>query len=177
MENILETKRLIIRCFRDEDAQALYENHMDSEVRKWFPNECYADWEEALEAVRFFAGCAERGQLPFVLGAELKQTGVLIGDAGLSEVEGRPGETEVGYCIGQKYRQNGYAAELLEAMSVIAASRFGIREIFGRVVHGNEASEKVLLKNGFQFIQEEFGAEDDPCGNGMRVYSKTILKG
>lgn len=38
---MVETKRLIIRKFKVEDAQQLYENHIDGEVRKWFPNECY----------------------------------------------------------------------------------------------------------------------------------------
>ena len=42
----------------------------------------------------------------------------------------------------------------------------------GRVVHGNEASARVLEKNGYRFAEEEFGAEDDPYGNGMLVYRK-----
>ena len=42
----------------------------------------------------------------------------------------------------------------------------------GRVVHGNEASAKVLEKNGYRFVKEEFGAEDDPYGKGMLVYAK-----
>ena len=44
--------------------------------------------------------------------------------------------------------------------------------ICGRVVHGNEASTKVLEKSGYRFVKEEFGAEDDPYGNGMLVYKK-----
>ena len=107
MERLFETERLIVRKFRDADARALYENHLDDEVKKWFPNECYADVEEALEAVRFYAGCAEGGRLPFVVGAELKATGELIGDTGISEVDGRPGEAEVGYCMGQRHRRKG----------------------------------------------------------------------
>ncbi len=172
MGKMFETKRLVIRRFRDEDARKLYENHLDEEVRRWFPNECYADPEEAQDAVRFYADCVENGRLPFVLGAELKETGELIGDAGVSEVEGKPDETEIGYCIGQKYRGRGYASELLNAISGFAASRFGTKVIWGRVVHGNEASVKVLEKNGYQFVEEEFGAEDDPYGNGMLVYRK-----
>ena len=27
-------------------------------------------------------------------------------------------------------------------------------------------------KNGYEFVTEEFGAEDDPYGNGMLVYKK-----
>ena len=36
---IFETERLIVRQFRDDDAQKLYENHKDAEVSRWFPNE------------------------------------------------------------------------------------------------------------------------------------------
>ena len=170
---MFETKRLLVRPFRDEDAQPLYENHLDDAVRKWFPNECYKDPEEAQDAIRFFAECVRNNRLPFVLGVELKETGELIGDTGISEVEGKPDETEIGYCIGQKYRGRGYATELLEAVSGFVFSRFGVRVIYGRVVHGNDASAKVLEKSGYQFVEVEFGAEDDPYGNGMLVYQKT----
>ena len=173
MEIMIETENLVLRSFREEDAPALYENHLDDEVRKWFPNECYADPEEALDAIRFFSECVRGGRLPFVLGAELKATGELVGDTGLSEVEGKPEDTEIGYCIGKKYRGRGYASELLEAMTGFAFSRFGVRAVFGRVVHGNTASVRVLEKCGYQFLKEEFGAEDDPYGRGMLVYRKT----
>ena len=172
MERMFETEHLIVRKFRDEDAQELYENHKDEEVSKWFPNECYKDLEEAQGAIRFYADCVDNGHLPFVLGVELKETGELAGDTGISEVEGKPEEAEIGYCIGRKFRGRGYATELLGAISGFVADRFGIREIYGRVVHGNSASAKVLEKGGYQFVREEFGAEDDPYGNGMLVYKK-----
>ena len=167
---LFETEHLIVRKFKAEDAKQLYENHMDEEVRKWFPNECYADLEEAQDAIWFYADCVDHDKLPFVLGVELKETGELIGDAGISEVEGKPGETEVGYCIGQKYRGKGYATELLRAISGFVVSRFDVGVIWGRVVYGNEASVKVLEQSGYEFVRKEFGAEDDPYGNGMLVY-------
>ena len=174
MEKMIETRRLVIRKFREDDAQALYENHLDDQVRKWFPNECYADLAEAQDAIRFYADCVDNGHLPFVLGVELKETGELIGDTGISEVEGKPDEAEVGYCIGEKYRGRGYAPELLDAITGYVGSRFGIRVIYGRVVHGNEASAKVLGRSGYEFVREEFGAEDDPYGKGMLVYKKEL---
>ena len=120
----------------------------------------------------FYADCVRNGHLPYVLGVELKETGELIGDTGISEVEGKPDEVEIGYCIGKKFRGRGYATELLNATSAFVASRFGVRVIYGRVVHGNGASAKVLEKSGYQFVREEFGAEDDPYGKGMLVYRK-----
>ena len=174
MDKLFETERLIIRGFRDGDARKLYENHQDDEVGRWFPNERYADEEEAREAIGFYAGCVKDGKLPFVLGAVLKETGELVGDAGISEVDGKTDETEVGYCIGRQYRRRGYATELLDAFSGYAASRVGTRVIYGRVLHGNEASVRVLEKNGYRFVREESGAEDDPFGQGMLVYRKDI---
>lgn len=174
MEIMFETDHLIVRKFSAADARQLYENHMDEEVRKWFPNECYADPDEAKDAILFYADCVDNGHLPYVLGAELKGTGELIGDTGISQVDGKPDETEIGYCIGQKYRGKGYATELLSAITDFVAARFGIGVIWGRVVHGNGASVKVLEKNGYQFVGEEFGVEDDPYGYGMLVYRKTF---
>ena len=172
MEKLFATERLIIRPLKEGDAQALYENHLDKEVQKWFPNESYADALEALEAIRFFGECVKEKRLPYVLGAELKDTGELIGDAGISAVEGQMDQTEIGYCIGQKHRGHGYASELLNAMSGIAFSHFEIKAIDGRVIRGNEASVKVLEKNGYRFVKEELGAQDDPYGNGMLIYRK-----
>jgi len=174
MDKAFETEHLIVRKFKAEDAQQLYENHMDEEVRKWFPNECYTDLEEAQGAILFYSDCVDNGHLPFVLGVELKGTGELIGDTGISEVEGKPNETEIGYCIGQRYRGKGYATELLSGISNFVGSRFGIGVIWGRVVHGNQASAKVMENNGYHFVKEEFGAEDDPYGNGMLVYKKEL---
>ncbi len=171
METMFETKRLVIRKFREDDAQQLYENHMDDAVRKWFPNECYADPAEALDAIRFYADCVDNGHLPFVLGVELKETGELIGDTGVNEVEGKPGEVEIGFVIFRAHRGKGYAAELLKAMTAFVFAAFQASVLYGRVMKGNAASVRVLEKSGYRFSAEEFGAEDDPYGNGMLVYS------
>ena len=61
---LFETEHLIVRKFKNEDTKQLYENHLDEEVRKWFPNECYADPEEAQDAIRFYADCVDHGKLP-----------------------------------------------------------------------------------------------------------------
>ena len=172
MKYILETQRLGLRRFAAEDAERLYANHLDEEVKKWIPNESYEDLGEAREAAVFFADCAERNELPFVLAVERKATGELIGDAGLNEVEGKPGEVEIGFVIGREYRGKGYATELAGVMTAFSASAFQARALYGRVMKGNDASVRVLEKNGYRFAAEESGAEDDPWGNGMLVYVK-----
>lgn len=169
---MFETEHLKIRKFRIEDAQRLYHNHLEEEVKKWIPNESYADVEETQNAINFYIECVDNGHLPYVLAVELKETGELIGDTGVNEVEGKENEVEIGYGICQKYSGRGYATELLNAMTRFAVSAFGTNILYGRVIHGNYASVRVLEKNGYLFIKEEFGAEDDPYGNGMLIYKK-----
>ena len=105
-----------------------------------------------------------------MLAVELKETGELIGDTGISEVEGASGEIEIGYQICEKHTGKGFATELVKAMNEFIFSRFEADVIYGRVVKGNTASVRVLEKSGYTFVREEFGAEDDPYGNGMLVY-------
>ena len=111
MEYLFGTEHLWVRKFETKDAGKLYENHQELEVRKWIPNECYEDLEEAEGAVAFFADRVSRKVLPFVLAVELKKTGELIGDTGINEVEGQPEEVEIGYTICKKHSGRGYATE------------------------------------------------------------------
>ena len=172
MDYIFQTEHLKVRKFVMEDAKTLYENHLEEDVQRWIPNESYADIEETQSAISFYAKCANERQLPYVLAVELKETGELIGDTGVNEVEGRRNEVEIGYGICKKYSGKGFATELLNAMTEYIVSSFGIDVIYGRVMRGNNASVRVLEKNGYVFIEEEMGAEDDPYGNGMLIYKK-----
>ena len=176
MKYVFETEHLKVRKFEIEDAKRLYENHLEEEVKRWIPNESYADMEETQEAIRVYIDCVNGRHLPYVLAVELKETGELIGDTGVNEVEGNSNEVEIGYGICKRYSGNGYATELLNAMTEFIAKTFGINILYGRVMHGNTASVRVLEKNGYEFVREEFGAEDDPYGNGMLIYKKEYNK-
>lgn len=109
-----ETEHLIVRRFEEKDAEQLYNNHLGDKVKKWFPNECYEDVSEAGEAIEFYADCVDANHLPFVLAVELKETGEMIGDTGVNEVEGHPGEVEIGYIIADGHSGKGYAKEWIK---------------------------------------------------------------
>ena len=144
MEYMFDTEHLKIRKFKMEDAQRLYENHLEEEVKKWIPNESYADIKEAQGAINFFVDCVNNRHLPYVLAVELKETGELIGDTGVNEVEGKTNEVEIGYGICQKHSGKGYATELLKAMTEFIDSTFKMNVLYGRVMRGNHASVRVL---------------------------------
>ena len=170
MDRCFESEHLTVRKFKAEDARRLYEIHSEEGYKKWMPNESYADIEESLGAIEFYNTCVDAGHLPYVLAVELKETGELIGDAGINEVDGKPDEVEIGYGICEKYGGKGYATELVAATTKFVFSTFPVETLYGRVMKGNNASVRVLEKNGYRFVAEEHSAEDDPYGNGMLVY-------
>lgn len=172
MNIIFKTEHLIARNFEKNDAIYLYKNHLEEEMKKWIPNESYADIEEAQGAIDFYNNCVNNTKLPYVLAIQLRNTGELIGDIGVNEVDGRSQEVEVGYSICKRYSSKGYATEIVKGMTEFIVTTFDINTLYGRVLHGNVASIKVLEKSGYCFIKEEFGAEDDPYGKGMLVYQK-----
>lgn len=174
-ENCLfETEHLKIRPFRMEDAEILFRNHQEDEMKRWIPNESYQDVQEAREAIRFYKSRTDQSRLPYVLAVVSKETHQLIGDTGINEVESKKGEVEIGFSICRAYAQKGYATELVQAMISYCSNHFAVKALFGRVLHGNQASARVLEKNGFVFLREELGAEDDPYGCGMLVYRKEM---
>ncbi|MDO5151817.1 MAG: GNAT family N-acetyltransferase [Eubacteriales bacterium] len=156
------------------DVQRLYENHMEEEVKNWIPNESYAGMEETRWAIKFYIRCVDKKVLPFVLAVESKETGELIGDIGINEVGGHSNEVEIGYSICRKYCGNGYATELVKEMTEFVRKKFAVNSLYGRVMRGNNASVRVLEKNGYFLLSEEFGAEDDPHCKGMLVYKKAF---
>ncbi|MCR5323205.1 MAG: GNAT family N-acetyltransferase [Lachnospiraceae bacterium] len=172
MKYVYETERLKIRRFEPKDAERLFNIHLDEEVKKWIPGESYEDIEEAEYAIIFFADCVDKNKLPYVLAVELKESGEVIGDTGINEVEGNPEDVEIGFVIGREHRGKGYATEVVRAMTEFTGSILGIKTVYGRVMKGNDASAKVLEKAGYSFVTEEADAEDDPYGNGMLVYKK-----
>ena len=151
MEYMFETEHLKIRKFEIEDAQCLYENHLEEEVKKWIPNESYADIEETQGAINFYVDCVNNRHLPYVLAVELKETGELIGDTGVNEVEGKAGEVEIGYGICKKYSGKGYATEATKAMMKFANEQFGVVKFSSSHAEPNKASGRVMEKCGLHF--------------------------
>ena len=56
---------------------------------------------------------------------------------------------ELGYWLSEEYWGQGIASEAVKAMVDYAFAHFQVNRIWASVFSGNEASERVLLKNGF----------------------------
>ncbi|WP_249872648.1 GNAT family N-acetyltransferase [Oceanobacillus saliphilus] len=86
------------------------------------------------------------------------QEGIILGRMNLVDIEKSQGLGHIGYRVGKAYTGKGIANIalnlLLETTTVL-----GIRQISAKTTTNNIASQKVLEKNGFQYIataDEEF---------------------
>lgn len=79
-----------------------------------------------------------------------KEKGNFIGMTGLRNANSA---AEVGFLFLPQYQGLGYGTESLKALKEYAIL-LGIRELFARIVKGNDASNRLVEKCGFSFYAE-----------------------
>ena len=130
----LETKRLVIREFTPDMAQAVHENSLDEDNRRFLPDEVFETVEEAAETLAFLMEQYENPIVPL--------------DGGV---------WEIGYHIAKKHTGNGYATEAVRAFLPVMANTVGTDEVHGICLSENIASKHVLLKCVFEPVFEGTG--------------------
>jgi RimJ/RimL family protein N-acetyltransferase len=159
----LETERLTITEFTPDMAQAVHENSLDEDNRRFVPDEVFETVEEAAETIDFlmsqYGGC----EGPLIYPVLLKDK------TNIGYVQAVPlgdGVWEIGYHIGAKYTKRGYATEAVKAFLPVIMKRIGITKIAGVCVAENIASQKVLEKCGFVL---DFKGIDDYQGEKREI--------
>jgi RimJ/RimL family protein N-acetyltransferase len=106
----IETQRLVIRSFTPADAEGMLGVFDDPEVRKFLPPFPDPTLESIGKSVaRRIAMEQDHGHGLWAV--ERRDTGELIGDCGLMQVEGTGPEVEIAYHYKQTAWNNGYGTE------------------------------------------------------------------
>lgn len=160
----IETERLMITEFTPDMAQAVHENSLDEDNRRFVPDEVFETIEEAAETIGFlmtqYGGC--EGPLVYpVLLKDMTNIGyvqaVPIGD----------GVWEIGFHIGARYTKQGYATEAVKAFLPVIMEQLQLEEMTGICLAENIASQKVMEKSGFvlafQGLDSYQGEEREIC--------------
>ncbi len=167
----LETDRLVLRPPVLEDAGALTPMYADPEVMRYLGDGRTLTREETERSVRrMIEGWEADGFGLFTTVRKEDQT--VMGRVGLivwnpetwqtvrASAEG-PTELEVGYTLGKPYWGEGYATEAAGAARDFALERLGAHRLIALIIHGNDASENVARKLGFEHERDiRFGHRD-----------------
>lgn len=145
--NVFETERLIVRHFKESDADGFFLLQGDPEVMRFIRPVKTREESDAflLEAI---AGYTEPWMGRWAI--EEKQAGRLVGSFVVNPIPGDNDKTQLGYAFIPNCWGKGYATEATKGGLNYFKNSTPLQEIYGVVEYGNQASQKVLLKTGFQ---------------------------
>jgi RimJ/RimL family protein N-acetyltransferase len=159
----LETPRLRLRAFREEDLDAYARICADPEVMRYIGESRPLSRAETWRQMAFLVGHWQlRGY--GLWAAELKETGECVGRIGLFNPEGWPG-LEVGWLLGQSWWGRGLATEGGRAVIDFAFSRLGAEYLISVIRPDNTRSIRVAERLG-----ERFERRDVVNGNEVLIY-------
>lgn len=145
----LQTERLVIRPYREDDAPALHEVFGSPEVMKWTPSPPSKDVAET--AQRLARTMAFTARQPPGLGLwalERKETSEFLGQVGLFPVEGKGPEVEVAYELAPRVWGHGYATEAARALVDYGFGELGLARVVALILPDNARSRNVASKCG-----------------------------
>ena len=154
---MIETERLILRPWCDNDAEALYLYAKDPAVGSaagWPPHESV---DESLEVIRTVFSAPETYAVVVKESGEAAGCcGLLFGeDANSSQVEA--GHAEIGYWIGVPYWGCGLIPEAVNALVERCFGELGLSAVWIGYYDGNDKSRRVAEKCGFAYHHTEYG--------------------
>ena len=172
----LNTKRLILRPFKLDDATAMFNNWCQdtrvTEYLSWLPHK---DIDETIRVLKMWV---EDYQKPHTYHYAIveKATDNLIGSIGCVDFKERLEACEVGYCISYEAWGKGYMSEALKELLTFLFEDVGVRRVYARHALVNPGSGKVMEKAEMRFEgshRESFKTHD---GKFVDMAHYSILK-
>lgn len=162
----IQTQRLILRPFDEEDCDAIFRIQSNPEMTRYTPDEPWKSIEEAYSFIKFATRLYNndkiiKGFRYFLAVVETEtQSNNVIGYCGLGGPEFDRTLTEVFYSIDYPYWGKGYATETTKALLEYGFKELMLDKIVGFADKDNIASLRVLEKAGLQRIGIISGLEE-----------------
>lgn len=153
---ILDTLRLILRPWREEDAEALYKYAKDPRVGPVAGWQAHTGVENSREIIRnVLSGEHTFAVVDRETDEPVGSIGLMIGaesNIGITEQEG-----EIGYWVGAPYWGRGFIPEAVLCMLRYGFETCGLRRIWCGYFDGNRKSRRVQEKCGFRYHHTSHG--------------------
>ncbi|MBB4751716.1 GNAT family N-acetyltransferase [Actinoplanes lobatus] len=166
----METPRLVLRHWTDDDLDPMAAINADPEVMRWIRNGQPLDRDGTAERLATWRRhWDEHGFGLFAL--TLRDTGELAGFTGLAVPTFLPEilpNVEIGWRLARRHWGRGLATEAARAVLGHARDDLGMKHLVSIHQVGNEASARVMLKIGMRLDRE---TNDPTHGTPLRVYA------
>ena len=145
----METERLLLRRFNMGDANEIFREWASYDsVTRYLPWKKHDSISETKTYLLDVVGGYSRPD-KYCWGIEHKKEGMLIGSVSAEMEDERSKVAGVGYCLGERFWNMGYATEALRAVADYMFYDVGINRLEAYHSIKNPASGRVLSKAGF----------------------------
>lgn len=149
MSTIIETPRLLLRNWQEDDRAFFHEINSDPEVMEFFP--ALRSREESDALMDRIVAMINDDSFGFYALQE-KNTGDVVGFTGLMRTDLEPfmpkGVLEIGWRLARRYWGKGYVTEAALASLAYAFNERGQDEVVSFAVHNNHRSTSVMQRIG-----------------------------
>ncbi len=160
---ITATKRLILREFKEDDAQSILELNNDPDVLKFTGDRPFQNIQEAKRFIQKYDHYDNYGFGRWAV--ILKENNAFLGWCGLKFTPEK-NEHDIGFRFFKKHWNQGFASEAASACLDLGFDEFELTKNIGRAMKENQTSIRVLEKIGLTF-DKTF----DFDGNEGMIYS------
>lgn len=173
--DMIQTPRLLIRPFQEQDRDSLFEYLSDPAIYKYEPGEPIT-LDEARKLI------LERSRSTIFWAVVLQDTQKMVGHLYFQQTEPLEYLTwELGYIFNPRYQNHGYASESAAALIRYGFDHWGIHRVMAHCNPENIASWKVLEKIGMRregYFQQNIFFKTSADGSPIWVdtFEYAILK-
>ena len=169
---ILETERLILRLWKETDAEECYRYAKDPHVGPAAGWPVHSSVENSRQIIRDVL------MKPETYAIVLKETGLPVGSIGLhhNDLAKKEDEAELGYWIGVPYWGRGFVPEAARELLRHAFEDLKLNRVWCGYYDGNLKSKRVQEKLGFQY---QWTSEEVPVpqlGETRKGYVNLLTK-
>ena len=173
--NILETERLILRPWKETDAESLYRYAKDPDVGPiagWPP---HTSVENSRDIIRNYFSVPETYAIclkesPEIIGC----IGLKLGDA--TDMTDRDDECELGYWLGKPFWGRGIMPEAAKELIRHGFEELSMRAIWCGYYDGNMKSKRVQEKCGFVHHHTTEGLDVELMGETRTGHANLLTK-
>jgi ribosomal-protein-alanine N-acetyltransferase len=149
----IETSRLIIRPYKEDDMMECFQLMQDKELFKYLDMDVMSieEYKGLFNWIidSYNTGIDEDFKYSFAI--TLKENGIHVGWCGIGGIEYNHSAKEIYYLIGKSYWGNGYAREAAKALLDYGFNIIGLNEIVAICKPDNIGSRKVIENMGLKY--------------------------
>lgn len=173
---VLETNRLILRPFCQDDCKAVYENWAsDDEVTRYLSWHTHTDqeqtraWLASRESqyadLRYYSWCIV-----------LKATGEAVGDISCIQIDEEIGAAELGWVLSRRYWGQSIMPEAGRRVIDFLLDEVGFRRVWARHDAQNPKSGRAMIKCGMRYEGTHRQAALNKDGQLIDIVIYSILR-